>query len=150
MLRCCRSDIIEEGSVEETNIFQTHGLVEIFDRGVFWRSLKACYTTPWDVHPSTLCLIYMVLAIGLAMATPNPGTREDNVIRRLRSNPIDLAEALFRTAKHFGDPLSGFEHADFWSVQAFCLMSIYTLAVSKRNAAYAYYGELSDEIYSLL
>lgn len=39
------------------------------------------------------------------------------------------------------DPVSGFEDADFWSVQALILTSLYMLAVSKRNAAYAYHGK---------
>lgn len=38
------------------------------------------------------------------------------------------------------DPVSGFEDADFWSVQALLLTSLYMLAVSKRNAAYVYHG----------
>jgi hypothetical protein len=66
------------------------------------------------------------------------------VIERMRSDKKnDWAEMFYRSAKLLGDPVSGFEDADLWSVQALVLMSIYTLAISKRNAAYAYYGELS-------
>lgn len=78
------------------------------------------------------------------MATPKPNTADEAMIKSLRADPVDRAELLFREAKHLGDPLSGFEDADFWSVQALCLISVYMLAVSKRNAAYAYYGKYHD------
>jgi hypothetical protein len=100
----------------------------------------ACYLDPLSINSNDLCLLYLVLAIGLVMATPFPGTREEAVIKRLRSDQFNRAEAFFRSAKFLGDPVSGFEDADFWSVQALSLMSVYMLAVSKRNAAYAYYG----------
>lgn len=53
---------------------------------------------------------------------------------------MDRAEIFFRSAKCLGDPTSGFEDADFWSVQALLLMSVYMLTKTKRNAAYAYHG----------
>jgi hypothetical protein len=96
---------------------------------------------PLTVSSNDLCLLYLVFAIGLVLATPFPGTREDTIIKRLRSEQFDRAEVFFRSAKFLGDPLSGFEDADFWSVQALSLMSIYMLSVSRRNAAYAYYGK---------
>lgn len=61
---------------------------------------------------------------------------------RVRSQD-NSEEYFFRTAKLLGDPVTGFEDADFWSVQALSLMAVYMLAVSKRNAAYAYFGMLS-------
>lgn len=84
--------------------------------------------------------MYLTFAIGLVLATPMPGTREDIVVKRLRDESFDRAELFYRSAKCLADPVSGFEDADFWSVQALLLMSVYMLAVSKRNAAYAYYG----------
>ena len=62
------------------------------------------------------------------------------IIKKLRSMQFDQAELFFRSAKCLSDPLTGFEDADFWSVQALVLMSVYMLAVSKRNASYAYHG----------
>ncbi|KAH9900606.1 fungal-specific transcription factor domain-containing protein [Xylariomycetidae sp. FL2044] len=73
------------------------------------------------------------------MAAPFPNTDEAAVIDKLRLNP-DRPELFFRNAKSLADPVSGFEDSDFWSVQALLLMSLYMLAVSKRNASYAYYG----------
>jgi hypothetical protein len=116
-------------------------VIDIFDRVNFLNLVESCYVDPLSADPSFLCLLYLVFAIGLVMAAPMPGTREDAAIKRLRASQFDRAEAFFRSAKCLGDPVSGFEDADFWSVQALSLMSVYMLAVSKRNAAYAYYGK---------
>jgi len=102
-----------------------------------------CYADPLHVDPSWLCLLHLTLAIGLVMASPTPGSREDAIVRRLRSEPIDRAEVFYADAKHLKDPMaaSGFEDGEFWSVQALTLMAMYMLAVSKRNAAYALHGK---------
>ncbi|KAK8124663.1 fungal-specific transcription factor domain-containing protein [Apiospora kogelbergensis] len=85
----------------------------------------------------------MVFAIGLVMARPRPGSPEDSIVERLRSDKkVNRAELFFRNAKSLADPVSGFEDADFWSIQALLLMSLYMLSVSKRNASYAYYASL--------
>lgn len=83
------------------------------------------------------------------MGTPAPGTREEEVFNEIRSQP-GREEYFFRTAKFLGDPVSGFEDADFWSVQALSLMAIYMLAVSKRNAAYAYFGASGRNLVALV
>lgn len=119
------------------------GLIEVFDRNEFEKSMEACYSDPLHVDPSFLCLLYLVFAIGLVLAVPTPNTREDAIIKQLRGPGLEWAERFYRGAKHLGDPVSGFEDADFWSIQALLLMSVYTLSISKRNAAYAYYGKCS-------
>lgn len=103
-------------------------------------TLENCYSDPLHVGPSWLCLLNLIFAIGLVLASPSPGTPEDVVVRKLRADEIDRAEMFYVSAKGLGDPISGFEDADFWSVQALLLMTLYMLAVSKRNAAYAYCG----------
>lgn len=105
--------------------------------------MDECYKDPLSVSPSLLCLLYLVFAIGLVMAAPFPGSDEAAVIEKLRSERTSRAESFFRSAKSLADPVSGFEDADFWSIQALLLMSLYMLAVSKRNASYAYYGAIS-------
>jgi hypothetical protein len=105
-------------------------------------TLETCYTDPLSVDPSWLCLLYLTFAIGLVMASPVPGTREYAVIQKLRSEQMDRAEVFYSDAKNLGDPSAGFEDAGFWSIQALTLMSVYMLAISKRNAAYALYGKL--------
>lgn len=101
-----------------------------------------CYHDPLTVDPAVLCLINLVFSIGLVLSSPLHGTEDDAVVKKLRDNKdFNRAEVFFRNAKSLADPVSGFEDADFWSVQALLLMSTYMLAVSKRNAAYAYHGK---------
>jgi hypothetical protein len=104
-------------------------------------TLDTCYSDPLSVDPNWLCLLFLVLAIGLVMAAPSPGTREDAIIQKLKGERADRAEVFYLDAKHLKDPSAGFEDAGFWSIQALTLMAVYNLAVSKRNAAYAFYGE---------
>lgn len=127
---------------------QTSGLVQVFNRKSFMNSLDLCYSDPLSVDSSWLCLLHLTFAIGLVLATPLPGTPEAATIHKLRADPIDRAETFYRNAKSLGDPSNGIEDADFWSIQALLLMTIYMLAGSKRNAAYAYFGRLiSNSIY---
>ncbi|KAF4624894.1 hypothetical protein G7Y89_g13273 [Cudoniella acicularis] len=118
----------------------TGRLLEVFNRKAFIATFDKCYNDPLNVDPSWLCLLYLAFAIGLVMAAPIPGSAEDKIIQKLRSQPVDQAEVFYSNAKQLGDPTRGFEDTGFWSIQALTLMSIYMLAVSKRNAAYAYYG----------
>ncbi|KAI2642523.1 hypothetical protein GGS21DRAFT_486344 [Xylaria nigripes] len=118
----------------------TAGFIEVFNKHAFLKSVDECYKDPLGVTPSLLCLLYLVFAIGLVMAAPFPGSDDSAVIDKLRSERANRAELFFRSAKSLADPVSGFEDADFWSIQALLLMSLYMLAVSKRNASYAYYG----------
>ncbi|KAK1847021.1 fungal specific transcription factor domain-containing protein [Colletotrichum chrysophilum] len=124
----------------ESFFTNTYGLIQVFDRPTFERSLEACYSDPLTAQSSFLCLLYLTFAIGMVFATPLPNSKEDAIFKKLRTAQFDRAESFFRSAKALGDPISGFEDADFWSVQALLLMAVYMLAVSKRNAAYAYFG----------
>ncbi|KAI0023273.1 fungal-specific transcription factor domain-containing protein [Xylariomycetidae sp. FL0641] len=127
----------------------TAGFVEVFDRHVFMKSVEECYKDPLNVTSSLLCLLYLVFAIGLVMAAPHPASDEEAIIEKLRSERANRAELFFRNAKSLADPVSGFEDADFWSIQALLLMSLYMLAVSKRNASYAYFGMAARSAFAL-
>jgi hypothetical protein len=50
------------------------GLIEVFDKNSFLASVEACYTDPLHVDTCTLCLLYLVFAIGLVLANPAPNT----------------------------------------------------------------------------
>ncbi|KAF2972863.1 hypothetical protein GQX73_g816 [Xylaria multiplex] len=118
----------------------TAGFIEVFNKRVFLKSVDECYKDPLRVAPSLLCLLYLVFAIGLVMAAPFPGSDESAVIEKLRSERANRAEMFFLSARSLAHPVSGFEDADFWSIQALLLMALYMLAISKRNASYVYYG----------
>jgi hypothetical protein len=127
-----------------TDVLQTSGLVQVFNQRVFMNTLDNCYSDPLHVDPSWLCIVFLTFAIGLVLANPVPGSAEDVIIRKLRADPIDRAEVFYSSSKTLCDPIAGFEDADFWSVQALLLMTLYTLACSKRNAAFAYCGMLNN------
>ncbi|KAF1829927.1 hypothetical protein BDW02DRAFT_573504 [Decorospora gaudefroyi] len=118
----------------------THGLLQVFDRDGFCERLAQCYSDPLSVDSSWLCLLNLVFAIGLTMATPLSGSPEALIIGKLRTEHLDRAEAFYLSAKNLNDPMTGLEDQDFWSVQALLLMSFYMLAKSKRNTAFALLG----------
>lgn len=132
------------------NPLQTNALIELFDRATFYQYLDACYSTPLEVNSSTLCLVYLTLAIGFVLATPAPNSPEELMMKSLQEGPEERAEALFRAAKCLSDPLNGAEHADLWNIQAWTLMAFYMLIISKRNAAYAYCGKYTPSLNSAL
>lgn len=118
----------------------THGLLQIFERHQFLERLESCYSDPLSTEPSWLCILNLVFAIGLTMATPLSGGSEALIIDKLRSEHLDRAEVFYLNAKSLNDPMTGFEDQDFWSIQALLLMSVYMLAKSKRNTAFALLG----------
>ncbi|RYP79400.1 hypothetical protein DL769_002984 [Monosporascus sp. CRB-8-3] len=122
------------------NILVDSFFTNVFNKKSFLESMEECYGDPLSVNSSVLCLLYLVFAIGLVLARPVQGSAEEAVISKLRSERVSRAELFYRNARMLADPVSGFEDADFWSVQALLLTSLYMLAVSKRNAAYAYHG----------
>lgn len=105
--------------------------------------MVASLNEPFIAKPKLLCLMYLTFAIGLILATPKQGSKEEEIIRSLRQSGFDVAENFFRNTRRLVDPLTIQENADFWSVQILCLMSIYMLSISRRNAAYSYLGKVS-------
>ncbi|KAI9883148.1 MAG: hypothetical protein M1823_005079, partial [Watsoniomyces obsoletus] len=118
----------------------TQGLLEVFDRTAFSSGLDASYRDPLNVDPQWLCLLNLVFAVGLVLACFPVGTDEARLIERLRNDPLDRAEMFYHNAKTLSDPLTAFEDAGIWSIQALLLMTVYMLAISKRNTAFALLG----------
>jgi len=116
--------------------------VDVLDKAKFYKSIEDYYNDPLSVDNYALCHLFLVLALGLLLASPLPGSREEAVIKKQLQHQPQRAELFFRSAKAMCDADTGFEDADFWSVQALSLMTLYMLAVSKRNTAYAYLGWL--------
>ncbi|KAJ4993769.1 fungal specific transcription factor domain-containing protein [Stagonosporopsis vannaccii] len=133
----------------DTFFINTHGLLQVFERDRFLEEMEACYADPFQVQPPWLCLLNMVFAIGLTMATPLSGSPEALIIDKLRSEHLDRAEVFYLNAKSLNDPMNGLEDQDFWSVQALLLMSVYMLAKSKRNTAFALLGMAARSAHAL-
>jgi hypothetical protein len=124
-------------------------MVQIFEIKSFMLALDTTYSDPLSAEPNWLCLLNLVFAIGLMMATTKPGTQEDAIIEKLRNEHLDRAEVFYLNAKSLNDPMTGLEDADFWSVQALLLMTVYMLAKSKRNTAFALLGMSIRSAYAL-
>ncbi|KAF2114421.1 fungal-specific transcription factor domain-containing protein [Lophiotrema nucula] len=118
----------------------THGFLQLFERQRFMEELERCYSDPLSTDPTWLCLLNLVFAIGLTMATPMSGSPDALIVEKLRSEHVDRAEVFYLNAKSLNDPMTGFEDQDFWSVQALLLMSVYMLAKAKRQTAFAFLG----------
>ncbi|KAL5116861.1 hypothetical protein ACEQ8H_005213 [Pleosporales sp. CAS-2024a] len=127
----------------------THGLLQVFERDAFMDHLNQCYADPLSEEPSWLCLLNLVFAIGLTMATPLSGSPEALIIDKLRSEHLDRAEVFYLNAKSLNDPMTGLEDQDFWAIQALLLMAVYMLAKSKRNTAFALLGMAARSAYAL-
>lgn len=104
--------------------------------------MEASYRDPLSASNHSICLLFLVLALGLILATPTAGSRQEAIIKKLLAGKPDRAELFFRSARSLCDSDSGFEDADFWSIQALSLMTMYMMIVSKRNRAYAYLGKI--------
>lgn len=112
----------------------------MFDEKAFLEKVDRCYSDPLTVDHIFLCHLNLVFAIGSSLATPEPGSREAEIIDALRAHYPDQSEVFFLNAKSLNNPIIGFEDADFWSIQALLLMALYMLMRSKRNPAFAYLG----------
>ncbi|KAH8719215.1 fungal-specific transcription factor domain-containing protein [Phaeosphaeriaceae sp. PMI808] len=133
----------------EAFFINTHGLLQIFEREKFLEYLGRSYKDPLSVEPSWLCLLNLVFAIGLTMATPLSGSPEALIIDKLRSEHLDRAEVFYLNAKNLNDPMNGLEDQDFWAVQALLLMAVYMLAKSKRNTSFALLGMAARSAHAL-
>ncbi|KAK3990564.1 activator of stress genes 1 [Cladorrhinum sp. PSN332] len=133
----------------ESYFTNTCGMIEVFDKSTFLRSVESCYRDPPSSSKFFLCHFFLVQALGLLLAAPAPGTPQAALVERQLAAKPDRAELFFRTARTMCDPGAGFEDADFWSVQALSLMTLYMLIISKRNTAYAYLGMAVRSAYAL-
>ena len=126
--------------LSEAFFTNTHGMLEVFIEKHFLKRLDRSYNDVSGLDNVWLCHLYLVLALGFAFATPETGTREYEIIHRLRTAHPYRGEEYYFAAKKLADPFTGFEDAGLWSIQALTLMSLYMLAQSRRNAAYVYTG----------
>ncbi|CAK7218723.1 hypothetical protein SBRCBS47491_003607 [Sporothrix bragantina] len=137
---CMLPDRMTADVLIESYFANTISLIAIFNRHEFEAEVASCYTNPLRADSRFLCLLNLTMAIGLILATPEPGTVEDAIVRSIRDQTHDQAEIFFRSAKCLANPLDNIEETDFWSVQALSLITVYMLAASRRNTAYSFHG----------
>ncbi|KAL1846555.1 hypothetical protein Plec18170_009134 [Paecilomyces lecythidis] len=129
----------------------TKGIMHIFDEYTFKQKVDRTYHNPLVAEPSWLCILNLVFANGLQLRSANSqrSASEAAILQRLNSDKVDRSEMFFMAAKHFRDPVSGFEDGDFASIQALLLMTLYMLTAAKRNTAWAYFGMAVRLAYAL-
>jgi hypothetical protein len=93
--------------------------------------------------------LYLVMAIGLALASPMSGSAEAVIVDKLRSEHTDRAEVFYLSAKELYDPFSSMEDHDVASVQALLLMAVYMLARSRQNSSFKLLGMATRSAQSL-
>lgn len=116
------------------------GLIYVFDEQTFLEAIEGCYSDPLSADHRWLCLLNLVLAVGLILATPPVGSSDADIINQLRSKQPNRSDIFYYNAKSLNDPTIAVENLDFCSVQALLLITIYMLCRSRRNAAYTYLG----------
>ena len=129
-------------------LLKTAGLFEIFDEASFRKRATETLEQPLDAQPEWLCHLNLVFAIGLQMRKDRP-TRNSNaarILERLEGNGLKRAERFYLAARQLKDPTLEFEDGGMGVVQSLLLMTIYMLAASKRNTAWAFLGKLKCKI----
>lgn len=129
-----------------TDLSQTIGFVEIFDRQHFLALVRKCYDQSTPVSPPIVFLLQLVCAIGLVVANPAAGSRDEATLRPLLSNRAIQAESFFNDARKNVCSTSAFEDPQVVTIQGFLLITLYMLHLSRRNAAYAYLGEIKPPL----
>jgi hypothetical protein len=132
----------------ELTFVKTAGLFEIFDEVSFRKRAAETLEQPLDAEPEWLCHLNLVFAIGLQMRKDSP-TRNSNaarILERLEGNGLKRAERFYLAARQLKDPTLEFEDGGMGVVQSLLLMTIYMLAASKRNTAWAFLGKLKCKI----
>jgi hypothetical protein len=127
----------------ELTFVKTAGLFEIFDEVSFRKRAAETLEQPLDAEPEWLCHLNLVFAIGLQMRKDSP-TRNSNaarILERLEGNGLKRAERFYLAARQLKDPTLEFEDGGMGVVQSLLLMTIYMLAASKRNTAWAFLGK---------
>lgn len=101
--------------------------MEILDESTIQKLLETCYSERLTQEPGSLCLLYLLLAAG-----SDNVAKSDNVVKS--DEYFDFAEAtLIRPG--------AYKKFEVWMIQAWALMTTYSLAASKWDAADAYIGE---------
>ncbi|OAA78302.1 Fungal transcriptional regulatory protein [Akanthomyces lecanii RCEF 1005] len=112
-------------------------LVEILDEVTIQELLQTCYSELRPQDPGRTCLLYLLFAAGSATTEAQ---------RKSEYSDSPLSDTLGEADKYFDFVeatllrIGSFEHFEIWMIQAWALMTTYSLSASKWNAADAYIG----------
>lgn len=111
--------------------------MEILDATAIERLLQHCYSESASVEPSTVCLLNALFAIGsLAVETSQGSEYVDSTPCR----SVTKADEYFDFAQTTLMRFKGDEPFKLWMIQAWALLTTYSLASSRWHAADIYIG----------
>lgn len=114
-------------------------LVDILDEVTIHELLQTCYSSLPPQDPGSLCLLYLLFAAGSATLEAQK-TAEYPDSGLVLSDHLRQADDYFYFAEATLMRIGGFDTFEVWMIQAWALMTTYSLAASKWNAADAYIG----------
>ncbi|KAM3498856.1 hypothetical protein MY10362_007842 [Beauveria mimosiformis] len=129
--------VMAEHLVKLAHQYSNH-LVELLDESTIKELLQTCYSKPLEQEAGSLCLLYLLFAAGsvileaqkkLDYSDRDPCSLDTTV---KSEEYFEFVEATMR----FGS----YDKYEVWMIQAWALMTAYSLAASKWNAADGYIG----------
>lgn len=111
--------------------------MEILDESTIQELMQTCYSKLPTQEPGSLCLLYLLFAAGSVTLAEYPDSAS------MLSDSLRQADEYFDFAEATLIRIGGYEKFEVWMIQAWALMTTYSLAASKWNAADAYIGESS-------
>lgn len=123
--------------------------MEILDEATIQELLQTCYSELRPQDPGRTCLLYLLFAAG--SATPEAQRKSEYSDSPL-SDTLGEADKYFDFVEATLLRIGSFEHFEIWMIQAWALMTTYSLSASKWNAADAYIGKylpIMNEIMAL-
>lgn len=114
--------------------------MEILDESTIQELLQTCYSEHRPQEPGRRCLLYLLFAAG--SATPDTQRRSEySDADSSLSDTSEEADKYFDFVEATLLRIGSFEHFEVWMIQAWALMTTYSLSASKWNAADAYIGK---------
>lgn len=107
---------------------QTNGLIDVLDRNRLADSLA----NPQHTSDDDLCLVYLVLAIGLAIS--------NSTCYESQASRLSTAQLYFETSKYFCDLDRQLGTPPNHAVSVLCLTALYETTLSRWESAYHYIG----------
>ncbi|OAQ96984.1 hypothetical protein LLEC1_02253 [Akanthomyces lecanii] len=129
---------VAEQLVSAAGQYSNH-LVEILDESMTQKLLQTCYSGLRPQEPGRTCLLYLLLAAGSASLEAQKKPQYSGSESPL-SDTLGEADRYFDYVEATMLRIGSFEHFEIWMIQAWALMTIYSLSASKWNAADAYIG----------
>ncbi|KAM3482389.1 hypothetical protein MY5147_000237 [Beauveria neobassiana] len=130
--------VMAEHLVKLAGQYSNH-LVELLDESTIKELLQTCYSKPHEQEPGSLCLLYLLFAAGSVILEAQKNTDYSHPVPCSVETAVK-SEEYFEFAEATLMRFGGYENYEVWMIQAWALMTVYSLAASKLNAADVYIG----------